>query len=103
MRKNFIFKLHKNVQMTVVNFLHYIIGDITAKGKSNFSFFPERKMTSYSGKANERKWNFLLTSNKPQINKKHRTVQGPELGPRRRPILKQLLEVQNVPICEPKR
>ena len=53
--------------MTVVNFLHYIIGDITAKGKSNFSFFPERKMTSYSGKANERKWNFLLTSNKPQI------------------------------------
>lgn len=37
---------------------------------------------------------------KPQINKKHQTVQGPELGPGRRPILKQLLELQNVPICE---
>lgn len=61
-RKNFTFELHKSVQMTVVNILHYIIGDITAKDKSNFSFFPKRKMTSYSGKANERKWNFFLTN-----------------------------------------
>lgn len=76
MRKNSIFKLDKNVQMTVVNFLHYIIGDFTAKGKSNFSFFPERKMTSYSGKANERKWNFFLTnetSNKQKASNNSRT------------------------------
>lgn len=68
--------------MTVVNFLHQIISNITAKGKSNFSFFPERKMTSYSGKANERKWNFSSPA-KPQINKKHLTIQGHELGPGR--------------------
>ena len=37
-------------------------------------------MTSYSGKAKERKRNFSFPTT-PQINTKHLTIQGPELGP----------------------
>lgn len=35
-------------------------------------------MPSYFGIANERKWNFFSPA-KPQINKKHLTIQGHEL------------------------
>lgn len=60
-RDNFAFKFHKIFQMTVVSFLHQITSDIMVKGKSSFSLCPERKMTNCSGRASERKWNFLLT------------------------------------------
>lgn len=77
-------------------------GDITAKGKSDFSFFQKGKWLVIPEK--QMKGNGMFSSpTKPQINKKHLTIQGPELGSRRRCSLKQLLELQNVTICEPRR
>lgn len=103
--RNRVTKQEKNSEkelymQTLQNFLDdWIISNITVKGKSSFLFLQRGKWLVILEKQTKGNGIFFLPT-KSQINTKHLTLQGPELGPGRRHILKQLLELQNVPICE---